>query len=941
MDDLMKLKKLQEEGFQMQATAQEQESLFSQAPLQEETQMLQDSVSMRKMMQEQGVGGIPEVKVKEGARLARMSYNMQTFADVFQREWGKPVDAGANALVRGASWLSKKLTGDKSTTYFSLNSFAYGTEVVGAEKDEYAEDEKRSDTAVDLMDSLSEWYRLSSDKNGMPDLSESIGKLYELAQTSNAYIYSHKKSKVYGVVGKGREKVAKKVRSMVNACLKSMVTEEERDEIYGPGNAQYEVGESPKVITKKLGKAAKAYDNYRKQIIKLSQGYTTGEEILEKKYNALRVYDREMRLYREKYPFPADRDPAINEMITEYEECLTWKTVFAATKHKEEGLSKIIENHMEEEGEIEGTSKYKTVPKDDTEELSPEQLKGINEIDQWLLRNFQNGGLAGLILSFVKNTDGEVVTNILAMSKRERLHIYYLVEKDRRRKANIADVGGSQNYTPTLDGFKDQILATRLKFWKRATGGYTYMNKLSDAYQVTMQYRKEINSVAEAEREEKKKDVNPLEEGSPEAAEATVVSKLVELKHALEAYRDDQEMLKNAKSKREKAGAQAVVDESKSYCLRLLNEVKELDGKREKVYMEQREAMETEVNEDLSKYSFVTKWPNWIDKKLFDVKLLNGAFEAGTDGAVALLGAVTSTITLFKTGAQLSNEERAERSLQILQSTYTAVQKGLSIASGFMEGAKGLAVAAEGMKDLAGVVGVVISGGVAISQAVSADKMDAYGKKAGDYFKQKRERLEKNKDGLSKKEKRELKYEKNMMKLQEGLSERQERKAIYSGVGAGLAVVGMIPGVGTVATVASTIVSIVGSIHDIIAVGKLQTTLFDNFFNLDALTDKVMAKRYKNHMNNAHNLAHSPRERVKEALRMRAAGYAGFSNMRAAALFVCSKFAGLIREKLFGGNTPPAEKEAYITFVQALNLRYNEEKGLPDEHILVRKMSAT
>ncbi|MBQ7677489.1 MAG: hypothetical protein IJT32_04575 [Lachnospiraceae bacterium] len=46
--------------------------------------------------------------------------------------------------------------------------------------------------------------------------------------------------------------------------------------------------------------------------------------------------------------------------------------------------------------------------------------------------------------------------------------------------------------------------------------------------------------------------------------------------------------------------------------------------------------------------------------------------------------------------------------------------------------------------------------------------------------------------------------------------------------------------------------------------------------------------------------------------------------MKAAAEYVCSKFARLIREKLFGKDTPPAEKEAYVTLVKALNLRYNE-----------------
>ncbi|MBQ7677939.1 MAG: hypothetical protein IJT32_06870 [Lachnospiraceae bacterium] len=936
MDDLHKLTENEQETLILH-----QEPFMKEETKLEETALMQSSAWIKK----QGAGGAVDYDVPQETRMTRMAGNIISFAEEFQNEWGKPIKVEANAVVRGVNLLSKKLGGDASTE-FTLNSFAYGTEVFGAKKDEYEGEEKRSDTAMDLMDSLTEWFHMTHDKSGnpnmsgLPDTSESMGKLYELAQTAGTYVTTHQKKGIYGFIGKGRTAVAEKVQKMVAKCAQSMLTEEEKNAIYLNDNAQHEVGESDKTIEKTLKKGAKAYLQYRAQIIKMSQGYMPGQEILEKKYNALVLYDREIRLYRDRFPVEADRNSDINEMIKEYEECLVWKTLFAASRHKEEGLTETIENHMEEEGEIESTEKYKNVPKDDKEELSSEQLKGINEIDRWMIRNFQNGGLAGLILPFVKNTDGELVARILSLSKRERLHMYYLVEMERRRDANISDVGISQNYVPSLDGFKNQILATELKFWKRATGAYTYMHKLTDAYHVTMQYRKEVNAITAVERKEQKKGANAPEGGAPDKEEEKILSQLVEFKHALEAYRDDLKAKQNAKSKREKAVAESKVNESRAYCERLAEQLRTDDSgtARDEVYMNKKERKETEVKEVASNYSIFTKLPNLLDKKLLD-----GAFQTGTEGAVALLGAVTSTITLIGTGAQMSNEERAEKSLQIIQSTYTAVEKGLMLTSKFFEGAKGLTAAADAVHDLAGGVGVVISTGVAVSQLLAADKMRTYGGKAGDYFKQKREKLEKQgKDKLTKQQKRELKYEKNMMKLQQDLTDRQMTKAIYSSVGAGIATVGlMVPGIGQVTQVAGAIISIVGSIHDIIKVGKLQTTLFDNFFNLDALAEKVVARRYKNHMNNAHNQVNEPKERVKAALRSRIAAYAGFSNMKVAAEFISSKFARLIREKLFNKGTDPAEKEAYITFVKALNLRYNEEKGLPDEHTLVRKMSAS
>ena len=93
-------------------------------------------------------------------------------------------------------------------------------------------------------------------------------------------------------------------------------------------------------------------------------------------------------------------------------------------------------------------------------------------------------------------------------------------------------------------------------------------------------------------------------------------------------------------------------------------------------------------------------------------------------------------------------------------------------------------------------------------------------------------------------------------------------------------------------------------------------------------------------MNIPRNIANPPQERVRESLRQRVAAHAGFCDMRTASEYICTQFAHLVQEKLFGEKTSDEERKGYIEFVKALKLDYNIEKRKPDLNMLVRKMSA-
>ncbi len=856
------------------------------------------------------------------------------------------------------NWDKEEKVVDKEVKY-TLHTVAHGEET-----DSY--DEKRSDTAVDLMDSLTDWEELIQSGQKLTP-AEYFDKLYELAQASSNYCLTHDKLFFWTKKGRGRAMIARKVREMTSSYVFNMLEQKEKDAIYNNEGADFVPGETIETITKDLKRAAKAYKNYHLQIAKSCQGSNFGE-MLDKRLRMLRVTEREIKKYRYEVA-EKDRDPAINELIHEYEECLAWEKLRSLTRKEgemEEGYDEMIDRHLEKEGEIESLGKGRIIPVDEKEALSKAQLKGIEEIDQWLLRNYRNGGVLGGIIPPLKNQDEGLVDSILSLSKRERLHIYYLVENQKRRDSNIIDVGLSQTYAPNLKAFKGQILASKGKFWKRLLGGYTYMDKLTDAFQVMKKYRKEIKAVAEFETEQKMEAKESKKKEVPTDPATKRFMKLVELKKALEALQEDAKNEQSAKNEKQKSMAAGKCVESNAYVKSLMEEIATLDESMEsqEIFMTKSNTKEAEVKEITGNYKnlalipgagltgltsgnqFLWKKWNLKDTGWTETNLWTGSAGAAISGAVNLIGFVTSMITLCKTGDQMSWAEITEKGLDLTQSLTSAAGNALNIkylvdTGGAIIKTTQQTQAKELLGKYVGTAGAVINAGITISRLAGTGKMLYHGHKAGNYFKQKREKLQKEgKDQLTKEKQRELKYEENMMKLQKNLMKREGTRVAYSAVATGCSVAGaLFPPIGFISVAASIVTSITDAVH----VQKIRTQLFDSFFNLDALAEEITKKRYAGNRQNRYynnNKKKLPKQRVKEALRSRVAARAGFHNMRSAGVFICSQFARLIREKLFGEGTDETEKKAYIQFVKAINLRYNEKKGLPDEHTLVRKLNA-
>ncbi len=114
--------------------------------------------------------------------------------------------------------------------------------------------------------------------------------------------------------------------------------------------------------------------------------------------------------------------------------------------------------------------------------LTGDQMAGLKSISRWMLRNMDKTGA----LDIGDSRSAFVRNYVLRQSPRVKLCAYYLVETDARKlkgsklKQAVAE-SQSPSYVPNLQKFKDKMIASKFKFWKRLSGSEFYWDKLADS----------------------------------------------------------------------------------------------------------------------------------------------------------------------------------------------------------------------------------------------------------------------------------------------------------------------------------------------------------------------------------------------------------------------------------------------------------------------------
>ncbi len=810
---------------------------------------------------------------------------------------------------------------------------------------------------------------------------DAINAAMRLHCISECYYNTHRGKQYYSSSQK-RKAAAKTLRDQTADFIKSLMTEEEEADIQKdpetdiiPDKAQI------KEIQDNMTKARKAIDAFNKKTGQDSCAMET-EEIIRDKLAIYRVYDQEIRMYK-KYVPQKDWGRRRSQLIEEYENLLRMEKLLDRKvqyeSRKTETIRGEIEKTINEEDEREQKEKLQ---KDVDEGLSKEQLAGINAIDKWLVRNFQNGGILGSVVSSLKNFHGDFVASILQKTKRERLFLYYLVSSDKYKSPSAADVGISQTiYVPDLAAFKDKMLSMKINVFYRFTGKYTYMNKLSEASIALMDYTEEIRAMSDLRKdvmdERKKKNGKEPEDENLTEEEKLIKERLrpyLDLYEKLDDYRTILVGGKNARGDNKKQ----IEEEAKAMAASIEQQFQELrksDMEFVEKYQHRKYVNVTETTKAGSMAGLIGTVPgklggvmNMTRKKMFfnllggwswgmddkqweTFNLWTGSISGSFTALTGIMGTIGAIYSLVTCGKEMSKEEFGGKILEVARGASTIATGAATIAETVIAGGVTLASKSTSVPVLSGVT-AAIDVGMAITKTVSVAKQTAHSKKAQDYFNKKHnkqtpiELVEVEKTEVEKKkEKRKEKFEKNMLALSKDVISRDKTAAIYQGIKATAGVVGamvFLPGVG-VAAVVGGIVAIAASIHDILKVGALRMGMFDRYFGMDDLTDRVVQMKKRNAIDPSCHLYDNV-EALKKSLRRRVAAAAGFCDMNAAADYIAGKFSRFIHGALFGpeeDRVKGAEKEAYIDLLKSFNLPYNEAKQIPSQNVIYRKMIAS
>ncbi len=261
-----------------------------------------------------------------------------------------------------------------------------------------------------------------------------------------------------------------------------------------------------------VNKLKELNDAYQRVSKNLEYGIATPKEKNEQKLLLFSSYERYIKIFRDSNSRPSSFEGKIDNakcwrIVKEYELCKKWQLLgnWVNENDGEVDYGRDYESRIaahikanQRNGLFEDESQ-KLHEMDDT--LSAEQLKGIEEIDQWLLRNACNGGLAGVFFDGVKKQFTDFISILMKKSKRERLYMYYLVQTTERVNPTPFSVVKSQTgFVPNVKEFESKVVSSKALFVQRLSGGYMKIHKVSEAYQIARQQAGLIGVIGELEQ---------------------------------------------------------------------------------------------------------------------------------------------------------------------------------------------------------------------------------------------------------------------------------------------------------------------------------------------------------------------------------------------------------------------------------------------------------
>ena len=871
------------------------------------------------------------------------------------------------------------------------------------------DDNKRSASFRQLRDSMAELEGLLSQYPPEADIpAEKVTDvLLRLSECANAYYDTHRGHR-YSSSGQEAKRLVNEVRRLISGCMEAVSQ--------GQGDVSY-LNEDSDIdwfeFDENSEEALNADDNV-KRLDKVYAGWAKNlgtqegreRKRIRDKVALFKPYERYILIYQHHHPRKSEWPYCVQQYELYKREFSILQNLEQTEKAKKissaDDVANIVRDHAMEMDEQEEEKKLSAERVDN--DLREDQIRGVEEIDRYLIRNFQNGGLMGSIAYSMKNNHADIISELFRKTKRERLFIYYLIETGERKKPTIASVYNSQgSYTPDLKNFKDKMLASKLKLTTRFTGGYIYMHKLSEAMGVNKDYKEVVKDCCLVAEENEVKDQEEINRNIPEdqrqvnAAYETRKSLLKKTFRSVNALHEAQLAYQKAEKEnspdkedlRQKVEELSRVSQKNMQDLTKADDNVELALNQYKIarYGEKNETRKNSNGEDFvanagyyakglkvaaeNSDMIINKSLDMVDKVftffggepitgwrlkdtgLGQAKLWSSAVTGpAVTGIAQLISTINAVYNLCSNGAKMHAGDIGENVVSIFKglgdmavTAWGAVEKGKH----FVKYTGDLAQTIQHVPSSALTVAGTVTSSVAI--ALNGYKIFSSGldyqnaNNAQEYLNKKHNAKALTKEEMANlseeerarelKRQKEVRYEKCMIKLGQDLARRNMTAGAISAAASTASLVSvLVPGVGLVTAIAGGVISIISSVVAAKMTSIARVHLFDAYFNLDGLYEKVEHKMKEK------GRRIYDKEKFRENLRLELCGSAGYADMGAAADHIAAKFADYVREKLFSDDfTDPGEREAYVQMVKSFGMTVNKEKDQPDRETLKRKMS--
>lgn len=853
-------------------------------------------------------------------------------------------------------------------------------------------EKKGSQNFIELRSAAIElWKYYNIQNKNHEEAQKYLEALTRCDQAASGYIFAHRSWTSHFIFSESRKKfnLAKIIREAVNTeyyKFSKQYTFSFKDEKVEPKTDQPEPEETLSQRSKmtrwywSVIKLSELKENYRFLIKEVDNNLIDSpEEKIQKKLAYFRIYKQDFHnfqhakigkieegnkdlweAYREDLQMKNNLTNTsfdFNEIFLEYEKLLLQEKFTKSAKENKVDQNKksffqsdafkacMKKMHDDDLTDEEHQTTNQKLDKKIDETLRPEQLRGIEEIDRWVLRNIHNGGILGTVFHSLKADNTGIALELMSMTKRERLNIYYLVETRKRKTPSSQDPMTSQlSYIPNIDKFKEQMLAHKLLVVKHLTSSYVYWDKIGEAIRITRKQQslikmcgkspEELDEVINAEKralakvqeqkEEEAEDIGHVssEIHRNEEEEEQVIQKDDEKVNRILHYSfncmlriNDLARKRNAIDKNQADYQEKVeefnkhINDLKDIIIDNKNKLSDFEKKYTTVYRNTvNDKGGVSANDAMSHAGYAlagVKFAYMAQKLSTTCEMLTKVTDTVTIGghiAGGLLTAFGSIMNFSLNVKDMSGDEVVTGLLQLLTGLSNSVLDGYSVYGIIKEGAmqfsnvpgstfQVIGIVAGGLKILEGT-SQVIGGMVQSSRVSDAQKLISERKQ---------------KEGQPKEEfNKEQRFANGMTKLEKLLADRKKGQGVAGGISGVLSLIGPITAIATggflipCIGMASVISDIIATVIDSSKVEAIQTASFDQFYEIESVFKVAEAhlKEQRTREGIDEPLTAADIQTLHDQVRLHVAREFGYSTISDANSHIAGVYADHIKEML-------------------------------------------